>query len=51
MHREIETQIAAETQAAKPAPRAERPRFERPRVRKLGALPAVTTSFGGSFTP
>jgi hypothetical protein len=29
----------------------ERPRFERPRVRRLGALPAVTTAFGGSFDP
>lgn len=28
-----------------------RGRFERPRVRSLGALPAVTTAFGGSFTP
>ncbi len=26
-------------------------KFERPRVRRLGALPAVTTAFGGSFTP
>ena len=28
-----------------------RPAIERPRVRRLGALPAVTTAFGGSFTP
>ena len=26
-------------------------RFERPRARRLGALPTVTTAFGGSFTP
>ena len=29
----------------------ERRRFERPRLRRLGTLPAVTTAFGGSFTP
>jgi hypothetical protein len=37
--------------AAAPAPEAQRAPFERPRVRRLGALPAVTTAFGGSFTP
>ncbi|MCA9488536.1 MAG: hypothetical protein KC621_01395 [Myxococcales bacterium] len=30
---------------------AERRRFERPRLRRLGALPAVTAAFGGSFSP
>ena len=34
-----------------PASDAQRAPFERPRVRRLGALPAVTTAFGGSFTP
>jgi len=33
------------------APTAEAPTFERPQVRRLGSLPAVTTAFGGSFTP
>ncbi|MCA9493378.1 MAG: hypothetical protein KC621_25780 [Myxococcales bacterium] len=28
-----------------------RPVFRRPVVRRLGALPAVTTAFGGSFGP
>ena len=34
-----------------PVVQAPAPRFERPRVRRLGALPTVTTAFGGSFTP
>ncbi|MCB9689358.1 MAG: hypothetical protein H6735_30250 [Alphaproteobacteria bacterium] len=33
-----------------PEPRQPRP-FVRPRVRRLGALPVVTTAFGGSFSP
>lgn len=36
---------------AQDAAQAASPRFQRPTVRRLGTLPAVTTAFGGSFTP
>ncbi|MCB9686254.1 MAG: hypothetical protein H6735_14525 [Alphaproteobacteria bacterium] len=39
----------AERHAERPAPT--RSTFRRPVVRRLGALPAVTTAFGGSFSP
>ncbi|MCB9685565.1 MAG: hypothetical protein H6735_11035 [Alphaproteobacteria bacterium] len=37
---------------AERSPAPEQPAtFRRPRLRRLGALPAVTTAFGGSFSP
>jgi hypothetical protein len=49
-NREPVSPSAVPATASAPAKEA-RPAFERPRVRRLGALPAVTTAFGGSFTP
>lgn len=54
MQHDKRKQPHANEEAAQPAPARpseDAPRFERPRVRRLGALPAVTTAFGGSFTP
>ncbi len=41
----------AEKSEVQPAIEAAERVFERPVVRRLGALPNVTTAFGGSFTP
>lgn len=52
MHRASKVQPPREEKAPEAKEQVvERPRFERPRVLRLGALPAVTTAFGGSFNP
>lgn len=42
---------AHRSEPAPTAPVAEKAVFERPEVQKRGALPKVTTAFGGSFNP
>jgi hypothetical protein len=39
-----------DTPRTEPTPTARKP-FERPRLFRRGALPKVTTAFGGTFTP
>ena len=46
---DVDRQKRDESAQERPAP--SRTVFERPRLRRLGTLPAVTTAFGGSFTP